>query len=78
MDDTAVGIMPLMMQLMLMVMSDNNVVGLMAQLMVAQVILFSYVFVITDHLLSCFSSTLLCNISLLFGQLTSFLAPEVL
>ena len=39
MDNNAVGIMPIMMQLMLMVMSDNNVVGLMAQLMVAEVVL---------------------------------------
>ena len=36
--------MPTMMQLMLMVMSDHNVVGLMAQCMVAEVILFSYNF----------------------------------
>ena len=35
MDDNAVGIMPIM---MLMVMSDHNVIGLMAQLMVAEVI----------------------------------------
>ena len=79
MDNNAVGIMPIMMQLVLMVMSDNNVVGLMAQLMVAEVILFSYNFyelLITSY--PVFSSTLLCNISLLFGQLTSFLAAEVL
>ena len=56
MDDTAVGIMPLMMQLMLMVMNDNNVVGLMAQLMVAEVVLYKKAVLvhflrITDHLL---------------------------
>ena len=63
MDDNAVGIMPIMMQLMLMVMSNHNVVGLMAQLLVAEVILFSYNFyelLITSY--PVFSSTLLCNI----------------
>ena len=63
MDDNAVGIMPIMMQLMLMVMSNHNVVGLMAQLVVAEVILFSYNFyelLITSY--PVFSSTLLCNI----------------
>ena len=65
MDDNVVGIMPIMMQLMLMVMSNHNVVGLMAQLVVAEVILFSYnPLRITDHLFSYFSSTLLCNIFL--------------
>ena len=38
MDDNAVGIIAIMLQLMLMVMSDHNVIGLMAQLMVAEVI----------------------------------------
>ena len=67
MDDNAVGIMPIMMQLMLMVMSNHNVVGLMAQLVVAEVILFSYNFyelLITSY--PVFSSTLLCNIFLCY------------
>ena len=67
MDDNAIGIMPVMMRLMFMVMFDHNGVGLMAQLVVAEVILFSYNFyelLITSY--SVFSSTLLCNIFLCY------------
>ena len=56
MDDNAIGIVAIMLQLMLMVMSDHNVIGLMAQLMVAEVVLYKKAVLvhflrITDHLL---------------------------
>ena len=59
MDDNAVGIIAIMLQLMLMVMSDHNVIGLMAQLMVGGVVLYKKAVLvrflrITDHLLSRF------------------------
>ena len=66
MDDNAVGIMPIMMQLMLMVMSNHNVVGLMAQLLVAEVILFSLLYELLITSYPVFSSTLLCNIFLCY------------